>query len=178
VGDAGERMGGGDTLLCTYKPLEEILAPLLGPGVATGHFGAVRSRNDYERCAAGIIAGREQTWATVPEGYARAIYADSPEPLNLTGEYARAARRIRMRDGSTVPVEVDVHPDPRVQRIVELFRERESEQGADRLRVIYNAERKTLYLLSNLPLEDITVDRVATWPDLLREMTGLADNGI
>jgi hypothetical protein len=167
----------GDTFLATYKPLEEMLAPLLGPGVTIGHFGAIRSRNDYEHCAAGIIAGREQTWATVPEGFARALHADSPEPLNLTGEYTKQVRHIRMRDGSTVPVETDVHPDPRVQRIVALFRERESEQAADRLRLIYNAEVKTLYILSNLPL-DITVDRVVAWPDLLREMTGQADNGV
>jgi len=75
-----------------------------------------------------------------------------------------------------VPVDVDVHKDPRVQRVLELHRERESEQAADRLRLVHNEERKPLYVASNLPL-DITVDRVVTRQALVHEATGRRDNG-
>jgi hypothetical protein len=110
-------------------------------------------------------------------GYARALWATSPEPLLLTGKYTQATRYIRKRDGSTTPVRVDVHPDMRVQRVLELFRERESEQAIDRLRLIFNTERKTIYLASNLPLPDLVVDRTVTQPELIHEIAGRIDNG-
>ncbi len=144
--------------------------------VVTGHFGKLRGRNDYEYCAAGMVLGRNQPPASAMEGMARAIWADDPEPLTLSRTYEKATRGIRMRDGSAMPVEVDVHPDPRVQRVLELHRERESEQAADRLRLIHNAERKVLYVACNLPL-NLTVDRVVTRRALVHEATGRVDNG-
>jgi hypothetical protein len=163
--------------LCTNKAVEAALAPQLGAGVRTGHFGAVRGLNDHEDDQVGLMLGRHQTTAKPMEGYARAFWATSPEPLLLTGEYVKATRHIRKRDGTIVPVQIDVHPDPRVQRVVELFRERESEQAIDRLRLIFNKERKAVYVASNVPLPDLVVDRTVTHNELVREITGRTDNG-
>ena len=167
---------GGDFFAITNKPVEEAIRPLLAPNVLTGHFAGVRGSNDYEHCVAGGNFGREQIPPFAAENIARALFADDPEPLTLTGQYVKAKRGIRMRDGSAVPVEVWVHPDPRVQAVVELFRERELEQDLDRLRVIHNTETKYWYDVCNVPT-DVTVDRVVTFNELLHEVTGRLDNG-
>ena len=163
-------------MLATNKSVEELLAPYLGGEVTTGHFGALRGRNDFQDCVAGMVLGREQPPAGAMEDIARALWADDPEPLFSPGGYVEARRDIQMRDGSTVSVQVQVHPDARVQRVVELHRERESEQAVDRLRLILNPVRKTVYLACDLPL-DLVVDRVVTWRELVHELTGRLDNG-
>lgn len=54
-------------------------------------------------------------------------------------------------------VNVSVHPDPRVQAVLEQIREAESLQAIDRLRLIFNDERKHVWILCNIPL-DLPVD--------------------
>ncbi|MFC7478204.1 hypothetical protein ACFQS7_27920 [Dankookia sp. GCM10030260] len=166
----------GAFFLASNKPVEKLLASKLNVEILTGHYGNLRGRNDIQHCVAGATLGREQPPATAMEDLARAIWADDPESLFLPGHYEKVTRGIRMRDGSAVPVKVDVHLDSRVQRMLELHREREGEQAGDRLRLIHNTERKTLYVLSNVP-QDLTVDRVVTWRQLVHEMTGKRDNG-
>jgi len=70
-----------------------------------------------------------------------------------------------MRDGSTERVNVSVHPDPRVQAVVEQGREAEMVQAIDRLRLIHNEKRKTVYILCSIPL-DLAVDELVTWKQL------------
>ena len=166
----------GPFFAASYKKVVEQMRPALSDEVLTGHFGNLRGSNEFENCTAGMIIGRHQVPVEVVEADARALWSDDPEPLNLPGHYSKATRGIRMRDGSGVPVEVDVHPDPRVQRVLELYREREAEQGGDRLRAIHNPESKILYVVCNLPL-DMTVDRVITKAQLMHEATGAIDNG-
>lgn len=93
------------------------------------------------------------------------MFFDDPEPLRLTGEWAEAPRGYRYKFGRK-GVDVQVHPDPRVQAIVEQIRENESLQAVDRLRLIHNIEQKTVYLLSNLPL-DIDVDELRPWDEII-----------
>ncbi len=166
----------GDFFAIVNLPVEAALKPRLAPNVLTGHFAGVRGSNAYEHCAAGANIGREQASPLAVEGMARALFSDDPEPLNLTGRYVKETRGIRMRAGAAVPVEVWVHPDPRVQALLELIRERELEQGLDRLRVVHNTEPKHWYNMCNVPL-DVTVDRVITRAQLLHEVTGRLDNG-
>ncbi len=77
------------------------------------------------------------------EGMARAIWADDPAPLTLPGEYVEEPRGYRMRDGRLTGVVAHVHPDPRVQRVLELKRERETGQAIDRLRLIHRTKPQT-----------------------------------
>jgi hypothetical protein len=72
-----------------------------------------------------------------------------------------------MRDGGRRQVRVRVHPDRRVQAVVEQVREAEMVQAIDRLRLIHSARKKTVLILCNIPL-DIPVDELVTW----RELTG------
>ena len=70
-----------------------------------------------------------------------------------------------MRDGSIRVDEVRVHPDPRVQRVLEQVREREIEQAIDRIRLVHNTEIKHVYILCSIPV-NITVDRLMTWREM------------
>lgn len=68
--------------------------------------------------------------------------------------------------GVQSPQNVSVHPDPRVQAVVQQGREAEMLQAIDRLRLIHTEKRKTVYILCNIPL-DIPVDELVTWKQLI-----------
>jgi hypothetical protein len=71
-----------------------------------------------------------------------------------------------MRDGSRREANVRVHPDRRVQAVVDQTREAEMVQAIDRLRLVHSAREKTVYILCNIPL-DIPVDELVTWRELV-----------
>ena len=71
-----------------------------------------------------------------------------------------------MREGSERRVRGRVHPDRRVQAVVEQVREAEMVQALDRLRLVHNETRKTVFILCNIPL-DIPVDELVTWAELI-----------
>jgi hypothetical protein len=70
-----------------------------------------------------------------------------------------------MRDGSRRQGRVRVHPDRRVQAVVEQVREAEMVQAIDRLRLIHSPREKMVFILCNIPL-DIPVDELMTWREL------------
>ena len=61
---------------------------------------------------------------------------------------------------------VQVHPDLRVQALVEQIREREVEQMVGRLRLVHRATPARVFLLSNLPTA-LPVDRLTTWASII-----------
>ena len=75
--------------------------------------------------------------------------------------------RYTIREGSDRQVRIRVHPDRRVQAMVEQVREAEMVQAIDRLRLIHSEREKIVVVLCNIPL-DIPVDELVTW----RELTG------
>ena len=79
-----EAAKGARVLLVTYKAAAERLkAP---PGCAVEWFGNIRGIDRYKHFDTVIIAGREQPRVDAVEAQARALFADDPEPLILTGE--------------------------------------------------------------------------------------------
>lgn len=137
-----------------------------GANVHLAHFGAVRGIDGWKDIHTAVIIGRNQPPITAIEDFARALCFDDPQPLILNAELIDQDRGYSMRDGTLIGVPVQVHPDTRIQAIMEQIRERESEQGCDRLRLVHHVGRpKQVILLSNLPL-NITVDRLASWQDI------------
>jgi hypothetical protein len=119
-----------------------------------------------------IILGREQPTARAAERLAKAIWYDTTEPVRCipagpkgAGQYPYGWRPYTLSDGSRRQVQVRVHPDPRVQAVVEQIREAKMVQGIDRLRLIHSAREKTVFILCNIPL-DIPIDRLVTWGQL------------
>jgi hypothetical protein len=96
-------------------------------------------------------------YATDPEPILRINTDDVPDDWPYKPWPCRATRLRRMRDGRLQAVQVDVHPDPRVQRIVEQVREAGAIQNLDRVRPIYN--RRELVAMNELVL-DLTYDRI------------------
>ncbi len=81
------------------------------------------------------------------------------------GRYPELPLGYRMRDGSPKGVLTPIHPDRRVQRVLELIRENELVQAIDRLRLIHSDRCKRVIILCNIPL-DITVDELRTLDEL------------
>ena len=141
------------------------------------HYGKLRGLNEWEHCTSVLAIGRESVSVATLEGIARAFLTRDPKPLiPLLGHdpedgdaapkygWCKVTRMRRMRDGSLSPVEVEVHPDPRVQMVFEQMRESELIEGIDRVRPIFN--RRGIALLNNLCL-DVTYDRVLTHREMV-----------
>ena len=153
----------GQVLLVTYKQAEEVLRPDLPPHVQTAHFGALRGLNSYEHCETAVVMGREQPSAQAIEALTRPFCATDAEPFIPIGEYVLQSRGRRMRNGGANVAEVQVHPDPRCQAMLEQVREAEIAQAIDRVRPVFN--RRRIIVLTNVAL-DLTVDHALTWPEL------------
>ena len=136
------------------------------------HFGNIRGSNEFEGHEIAIILGRDQPSVEDAEQRAMAIWYDTKEPIRPAPRnykrqvnYPVKTRCYQTSDGTTRPGKVAVHPDPRVQAVVEQGREAEMIQAIDRLRLIHNKKRKTVYVLCNIPL-DLPVDELVTWKQL------------
>ena len=88
------------------------------------------------------------------------------ERLLLTGNYVPQMRGHLMKDGSRTAVTVQVHPDPRVQALVEQVREREIEQMVGRLRLVHRTQPARVLLLTNTPTA-LAVDQLTTWEGIM-----------
>jgi hypothetical protein len=181
-----DREAGEDrrVLIVTYKrvrclltgedPDEDLGLHGLCGRTAVIHFGALRGIDAFRDYDTVIVAGRQQLPPHAVEATARALFATDPEPLHLlvtndagNGTWSTEARGYTMKNGSQVGVEIERHPDDRVQRVLELTREAETAQAIDRLRLIHRATTARVILLSNLPV-DVEVDRLVTWRELMR----------
>lgn len=145
----------------TYKDVAAMLREMDLPGVEVGHFAALRGINRFKACQTAIIVGRPQPSSRDMEAQTRPFLAQDYEPLVSSADYASEIRHIRMRNGGTYAVKVQVHPDPQVQRMLEQVREAEMLRAIDRVRPIFNHRR--IVILSQVVL--VTVDQVLMWRD-------------
>lgn len=132
---------------------------------ALAHFSALRGVDAWKDFDTVVVVGRNQPSTAAVEDMARALFFDDPVPLNLSGQWTRESRGYRLRTGAE-GVDVEVHPDIRVQAVLEQIRESESLQALDRLRLIHCSEPKLVVILSNIPL-DVDVDELLTWDELI-----------
>ncbi len=166
----------GDTLvIASLKAADKLRADGAAPSEMIAHFGKLRGRNQWEKCESGFCLGAETVSVEAIETQARPFMVNDPVPfISSSGpvddDWAyktwpfKATRGRRMRDGTVQPVEVEVHPDPRVQEVLEQVREAEVLQAGDRVRPIFN--RRTLVFANSLAL-DLTYDRVVTHKELV-----------
>jgi hypothetical protein len=172
----------GKTLVVTNKPVRCALTgedehgtlPISAEyrGADIGHFGNIRGSNDFKEHEIAIILGRDEPTVPAAEQRAMAIWYDTKEPIRRVSpdfkgrfNYPTRTRRYQFRDGTSKPANVSVHPNPRVQAVVEQGREAEMVQAIDRLRLIHNEKRKTVYILCSIPL-DMPIDELVTWKQL------------
>jgi hypothetical protein len=142
-------------------------------GADIAHFGNILGSNEFDEHDVVIVLGREQPSARDAERRAMAIWYDTAEPIRCIPpgpkgrvQYPYRVRPYTQRDGSQRQAKVRVHPDPRVQAVVEQIREAEMEQAIDRLRLIHSTRKKTVLILCSIPV-DIPVDKLVTWGELV-----------
>jgi hypothetical protein len=164
----------GTLLVASKRAIEALLDPSNDRPAA--HYGALRGKNKHEHQRRVVEVGPESMSIRDLEDIARAFIADDPQPFVSMDAPAppnwgyrywpyKATQMRRMRDGSLSPVEVEVHPDPRCQRVLEQIREAELVQGIDRVRPIFNIREGVL--MNELCL-DVTYDEICTHRELLR----------
>jgi hypothetical protein len=140
-----------------------------------GHFAKVRGLNTWEHCRSALVMGAQSITIGELEDAARAFMGDDPvlfvsmdhpnPPGWRRGQWPYVATRMRrMRDGALSPATVEVHPDPRCQRVFEQIREAEAVQAGDRPRPVFN--QRHLVFLNNLVL-DVTYDEIRTHRELV-----------
>jgi hypothetical protein len=140
-------------------------------GADIAHFGNIRGTNEFEDHDV-VIVGREQLSARTAERIAKAIWYDTKRPIceiepGAKGrvQYPYRERHYTMRDCTQRQTRVRVHPDRRVQAVVEQVREAEMVQAIDRVRLIHSPRKKTVWILCNIPL-GIPIDELVTWRQL------------
>lgn len=142
-------------------------------GATIIHFGNLRGLNEYSNYRNVIILGREQPSAVGVENSARGLFWDDKESikfLSLKGKhkpFEDEERVYRLKDKTTKKVSVRVHPDKRVQLLLEQIRENETVQAIDRLRLLrpHKDGQRNVYILSSVPL-DLTIDNLFSWTQL------------
>ena len=158
-----EAAQGRRVLIGTYKSVADLLrAELADPNISIAHFGAIRGLDGWKDFDTVIVAGREQPPPQAVESIARCLFGADAERLLLTGEFVSQMRGHNIKGGARTAVVVQVHPDLRVQALVEQIREREVEQMVGRLRLPHRPTPARVFLLSNLPTA-LPIDRLTTW---------------
>ena len=160
---------GRKVLVVATKPVRQAFSGEVGPklpvfapwlGAEITHYGQFLGVDRWSAFDAVVIVGREQIPPLAAERLARAVYGGSTVRLNLGGEYIQQRRGYDLRHGQA-DVLVQVHPEPLVQKFVELKREQKLAQAIDRLRLIHPDGRKpVIYVLTNVPIPGIVVDRL------------------
>ena len=166
----------GPCLVVAPMTAERALEDALPLDTPTAHFNALRGLNAHKNCPSVVVVGRTSMSVEQVEALARPYLANDPAPFASSatepvpddwpyvGWPYRATRMRRMRNGSLSAVEVEVHPDPRVQGVLEQVREAEAVQGVDRVRPIFNY--RTIVAMNSLAL-DVTYDAILSHAELV-----------
>jgi len=150
---------------------ETLRQPLLG--TVPRWFGPrTQGVNDFESYATIIVIGRLQPGITDIESSSRAVFAQDELPIeaHVFGPLPPTEENIMMADGSIRVADLRAHPDPRVQAVLTQSRECSTLQAIARLRLVSPKRAKRVVILSNLPLPDFPVTRLATLSALERDL--------
>jgi hypothetical protein len=159
-----KEMGGG--LIVGYKDfMKKLVVP---KSCEKTHFGNLRGKNEWKLLNWVVIIGRHQFSTSAYENQARAYYGNDDPPLNITGGFKQklVGYKIRSHGKHHSGVYIDYHEDERVQNFVYQYREAETEQAIDRVRLIFNDAKspKPVYIISNLPV-NVKIDLLMTFDE-------------
>ncbi len=161
--DVGNSLSGSDE--------EALRQPLLG--AEPRWFGPrTQGVNDFERHASIVVIGRLQPAVSDIEASARAVFARDEVSItsHASGPLPPTKAHIIFSDGSVRQAGLRAHPDPRAQAILAQTRECGTLQSIARLRLLSPNRAKRVVVLSNLPLPDFPVTRLATLSALARDL--------
>ncbi|AIQ89590.1 bifunctional DNA primase/polymerase [Methylobacterium oryzae] len=160
-----------DIAIVAQATVEERLAGMgLPANVVMGHFNGLSGRNDMEAVAGMIVIGQAMPPIFSMEadaGTLTGVPVEVADTVLKPGErrwYPRVPGAIRLRDGSSHPVDHYRHSDPTVEALRWQICEGQLIQAIGRLRPLRRGPDESFFLdiVSNVPLP-ITVDRVEEW---------------
>ena len=155
-----EKEGEKNVLLVTYKSVLESDIFNVPENCRVIHFGGLKGLDDYKDCDACIVIGRQQLPYDAIDRIAIGLWCDNEGRLPLQQKKLpiKKVRGYRIKNDKKLGMPVSVYEDDRLQAIMEQKRECETLQAIDRLRLIFNDDKKTILILSNVPL-DIELDQ-------------------
>ena len=151
---------------------------LLGDRIDWTHFGATRGLNSFTERQTVVLVGRKQPPALAVQDLARAFFANDSAPFDPgILDYVVRRKTLYAKSGHASPTLTQIHPDPRVHRVLWQMREAEVIQAIDRVRAV-RFPRKIL-LLNTLDLRrpdddwgirclGMPADAYVSWPELLK----------
>lgn len=163
-----------ETLIVTWKLLADHLIDWQAQGkldtrVAVAWYGGIEGLNAFEDRKQVILLGTPTAPVEDIVEMGQAIWANDPTPLNPEIRYVWRRYAYKDSEGNGMEAQVWEFCDDRLNLILRTHREHEMIQAAHRIRPLLTAG-KTIYLLSNLPIEELP-------PTQLTTLDKLAGNG-
>lgn len=146
-----------NVLIVTYKKLLDDNKFNIPENCHTIHFGDLRGLDIYKDCEACIVIGRFQLPYDAIDRNGIGLWHDCEEEL-LLKQHIVEERGYRIKNDKKLGIPVSLPKDPRLQALALQTRECETLQAIDRLRLMFNDEKKSILILSNVPL-DIDIDQ-------------------
>ncbi len=165
------------TLIITWKLIHQHIEKLqkedkFDNKVVVDHFGNVRGSGEYENKRQVIIIGAPSIRVEDLLQIANCIWHDDPEPLDDTMIKDGNFRPYQYREeatGNGYAVEVREFKDKRLNLLLKTYREYEIAQAAHRIRpLLYPGERK-IWLLTNLPIDELPPTKVTDLNEIIAE---------
>jgi putative DNA primase/helicase len=164
------RTGRKKTLVITQKEYADWLRKdgNLPAGIHVEHFNAIEGLDGYKDVRHLIVIGRTMPKPEAVEAIAGALTGAEPvlaeTTPNLSTWYQKVIRSIRLRDGSSHPVEVDQHPDQMAEAVRWQICEGELIQAIGRARGVNRTATTpvTISVVADVVLP-IDVSEVRTW---------------
>ena len=164
------------TLIITWKLIHQHIEKLKAEGkfdnrVAIDHFGNIEGTNKYEHLRQVIIIGAPSIQPEELLQMANCIWHDDPAPLN--DEMVRDSNwkpyQYRDENGNGYAVEVREYKDKRLNLLLKTYREYEIAQAAHRIRPLLYPGEKRIWLLTNLPIDELPPTKVTSLDELIAE---------
>ncbi len=163
-----QMLGGGKTLVITYKACEASFAGI--PGVETGHFNAIAGLDRFRDVDRLIIIGRPLPGDRDLVPICGALFGK-----RITGTYTTALTSVWMRDGMKRAVRTLRHQDTLAEDVRQAICDDEVLQALGRGRGVNRSTHNPIeiHVLGNLALP-IAYDSVVSWetvrPDIMQRM--------
>ena len=164
------------TLIVTWKLIHQHLEKLQKEGkfdnrVAIDHFGNIEGTNKYEHLRQIIIIGAPSIQPDELLQMANCIWHDDDEPIDDTMIKDGNWREYQYVDenGNGYAVEVREYKDKRLNLLLKTYREYSIAQAAHRIRPILYPGEKKIWLLTNLPIDELSPTRLTTLDEIIAE---------
>jgi hypothetical protein len=155
-------------LVVASKKVIEFLNDQFPANVITGHFGALRGSNEYEKIKTAIIIGREEPQSRAIESLARCLMSRSKNYIMSNWpDYETKTIKRRLIDDTFEEERVRFLTYPLCNKVLNQIREQEIEQALDRLRLINSSETKKVYLLTSIVIDE-EISESKNWNEIIR----------